>query len=159
MGWFFCEPAPFGLATGLTKEFDFYVMTTATSTHTSDKSENFAALFEESLSRQEMRAGEVITAEVVRKALRLGLIENLARITTGLAQGRRDRDLANQWVERLQAMAEKHPSRIVIVVADMARADHTDPSYHLPHFYELWARWGPPAFEVGSCRHSRLASA
>ena len=29
-------------------------------------SESFAALFEESLSRQEMRAGEVITAEVVR---------------------------------------------------------------------------------------------
>jgi small subunit ribosomal protein S1 len=27
---------------------------------------SFAALFEESLSRQEMRAGEVITAEVVR---------------------------------------------------------------------------------------------
>src|ERR1035438_9652709 len=25
------------------------------------------------------------------------------------------------------------------------RADHTDPSYHLPAFYELWARWGPPA--------------
>jgi oligosaccharide reducing-end xylanase len=21
--------------------------------------------------------------------------------------------------------------------------DHTDPSYHLPAFYELWARWGP----------------
>ena len=28
--------------------------------------DSFAALFEESLSRQEMRAGEVITAEVVR---------------------------------------------------------------------------------------------
>jgi small subunit ribosomal protein S1 len=28
--------------------------------------ESFAALFEESLQRQEMRAGEVITAEVVR---------------------------------------------------------------------------------------------
>jgi len=41
-------------------------MTTAATTHTSDKSENFAALFEESLSRKEMRAGEVITAEVVR---------------------------------------------------------------------------------------------
>ena len=25
------------------------------------------------------------------------------------------------------------------------RPDHTDPSYHLPAFYELWARWGPPA--------------
>ena len=43
-------------------------MTTATATASkaSDKSENFAALFEESLVRQEMRAGEVITAEVVR---------------------------------------------------------------------------------------------
>src|ERR1035437_456744 len=25
------------------------------------------------------------------------------------------------------------------------RPDHTDPSYHLPAFYELWARWGPLA--------------
>jgi len=24
------------------------------------------------------------------------------------------------------------------------KADFTDPSYHLPAFYELWARWGPP---------------
>ncbi len=24
------------------------------------------------------------------------------------------------------------------------RLDFTDPSYHLPAFYELWARWGPP---------------
>lgn len=28
---------------------------------------------------------------------------------------------------------------------DMRRPDHTDPSYHLPAFYELWARWGPAA--------------
>ena len=33
---------------------------------TDNPMESFAALFEESLSRQEMRAGEVITAEVVR---------------------------------------------------------------------------------------------
>jgi small subunit ribosomal protein S1 len=39
-------------------------MSTATSAVPSQ--ESFAALFEESLSRQEMRAGEVITAEVVR---------------------------------------------------------------------------------------------
>src|SRR6478672_6743287 len=41
-------------------------MITATASKASDKSENFAALFEESLSRKEMRQGEVITAEVVR---------------------------------------------------------------------------------------------
>ncbi|HTO43723.1 MAG TPA: 30S ribosomal protein S1 [Burkholderiales bacterium] len=41
-------------------------MTTTTSSKASDKSETFAQLFEESLSRKEMRSGEVITAEVVR---------------------------------------------------------------------------------------------
>ncbi len=40
-------------------------MSTATQTPAAGQ-ESFAALFEESLSRQEMRAGEVITAEVVR---------------------------------------------------------------------------------------------
>ncbi|MGH8629389.1 MAG: 30S ribosomal protein S1, partial [Burkholderiales bacterium] len=41
-------------------------MKTATHTSSAAGAESFAALFEESLSRQEMRAGEVITAEVVR---------------------------------------------------------------------------------------------
>ncbi len=41
-------------------------MKTATQTPAPAPVENFAAMFEESLSRQEMRAGEVITAEVVR---------------------------------------------------------------------------------------------
>src|SRR5437773_325032 len=75
--------------------------------------------------------------------LRLGLIENLARITTGLAQGRRDRDLANQWVERLQAMAEKNPSRIVIVVADMARADPSLSSAFVAEFCQRLSRLNP----------------
>jgi len=75
--------------------------------------------------------------------LRLGLIENLARITTGLAQGRRDRDLANQWVERLQAMAEKNPSRIVIVVADMARAEPTLSSSFVAEFCQRLSRLNP----------------
>ena len=41
-------------------------MKTATQSSSVAAPESFAALFEESLSRQEMRAGEVITAEVVR---------------------------------------------------------------------------------------------
>src|SRR5712691_4887344 len=39
---------------------------TVTASPASDSPENFAALFEESLSHQEMRIGEVITAEVMR---------------------------------------------------------------------------------------------
>jgi len=38
----------------------------ATQTQSSNPAENFAALFEESLARQEMRQGELITAEVTR---------------------------------------------------------------------------------------------
>ena len=41
-------------------------MATATQAAAPAATENFAALFEESLSRQEMRQGELITAEVVR---------------------------------------------------------------------------------------------
>ncbi len=35
--------------------------------------------------------------------------------------------------------------KMVRFTPDMKRPDHTDPSYHLPAFYELWARWGPVA--------------
>jgi oligosaccharide reducing-end xylanase len=35
--------------------------------------------------------------------------------------------------------------KMVRFTPDNRRPDHTDPSYHLPAFYELWARWGPPA--------------
>src|SRR5213594_4398026 len=41
-------------------------MSNATPAVASDSPETFAALFEESLTRKEMRTGEVITAEVVR---------------------------------------------------------------------------------------------
>src|SRR6476659_10806300 len=41
-------------------------MPTATSTQVSPPQDNFATLFEESLARQEMRQGELITAEVIR---------------------------------------------------------------------------------------------
>lgn len=35
--------------------------------------------------------------------------------------------------------------KMVRFVPDTGRKDHTDASYHLPAFYELWARWGPVA--------------
>jgi oligosaccharide reducing-end xylanase len=39
---------------------------------------------------------------------------------------------------------EFHPEyKMVRFTPNLRRPDHTDPSYHLPAFYELWARWGP----------------
>jgi oligosaccharide reducing-end xylanase len=37
-----------------------------------------------------------------------------------------------------------HPElKLVRFTPDVANWNHTDPSYHLPAFYELWAQWGP----------------
>ena len=55
--------------------------------------------------------------------LRLGLIENLQRVTSRLVTGRADRDLADLWADKLQEMAEKSPSQLVVVVADMAKSE------------------------------------
>jgi oligosaccharide reducing-end xylanase len=35
------------------------------------------------------------------------------------------------------------PHRMVRFTPDKDNCNHTDPSYQLPAFYELWARWGP----------------
>jgi oligosaccharide reducing-end xylanase len=35
--------------------------------------------------------------------------------------------------------------RMICFTTDSANRNRTDPSYHLPAFYELWARWGPVA--------------
>ncbi|HEY5037336.1 MAG TPA: hypothetical protein VII74_09420, partial [Chthoniobacterales bacterium] len=75
--------------------------------------------------------------------LRLGLIENLARVATSLAGARRDRDLASAWVERLQTMAETNPSRIVVVVAEMARADAPISSSFVAEFCQRLSRLNP----------------
>jgi small subunit ribosomal protein S1 len=53
-------------------------MSTATATSTPASNESFAALFEESLTHQEMRQGEVITAEIV------GIDHNFVTVNAGL---------------------------------------------------------------------------
>jgi oligosaccharide reducing-end xylanase len=45
--------------------------------------------------------------------------------------------------ERDVAAEVDEPHRMIRFVPGAPRRDFTDPSYHLPAFYELWARWGP----------------
>jgi cellobiose phosphorylase len=75
--------------------------------------------------------------------LRLGLIENLQRVTTRLMIAREDRELADLWVSRLQEMAEKDPSRLVIVVADMAKSDLPLSSSFVAEFCQRLSRQSP----------------
>jgi len=55
--------------------------------------------------------------------LGLALIENLRRVAARLAAGRLDRDLADDWAERMVEVVERNPSDLVLVLADMARAN------------------------------------
>ena len=75
--------------------------------------------------------------------LRLGLIENLQRVTTRVTNARADRDLANLWVDRLLDMAEKNPSHLVIVVADMAKSDLPLTSSFVAEFCQHLSRQSP----------------
>jgi len=56
--------------------------------------------------------------------------------------------ITGPWKSRPQRVATEGNEfnvehHMVRFTPDMRRPDHTDPSYHLPAFYELWARWAP----------------
>jgi len=46
---------------------------------------------------------------------------------------------------RTVAAMVNEKARMICFVPDSKGNEYTDPSYHLPAFYELWARWGPEA--------------
>lgn len=54
---------------------------------------------------------------------RLALIENLRRVAVRISAARRDRDRASGWADRMVHIVEQNPTDIILVLADMARAD------------------------------------
>ncbi|QGZ43161.1 cyclic beta 1-2 glucan synthetase [Pseudoduganella flava] len=55
--------------------------------------------------------------------LRLALIENLRRVAARVAENRYERDLANSWADQMVEIADKNPSGLILLVADMARSN------------------------------------
>lgn len=75
--------------------------------------------------------------------LRLGLIENLQRVTRRLIIAQTDSDLAESWVNLLQETAAQHPSQLVVVVADMAKSDLPVSSSFVAEFCQRLSRQSP----------------
>jgi cellobiose phosphorylase len=88
--------------------------------------------------------------------LRLALIENLRRVTARLMIARHDRDLADLWVQRLQDMAEKRSSHLVVVVADMAQADLPMSSAFVAEFSQRLSRQSPAMYLARTWLEQRL---
>ena len=101
-----------------------------------------------------LKVGELWALPIM---LRLALIENLRRVTARLMIGRRERDLADRWVGRLQEVAEKHPSRLVVVVADMAKAEPPLSSSFVAEFCQRLSRQSPVVHLARSWLEQRLA--
>jgi len=71
-------------------------------------------------SVQALRLGELWAIPIM---LRLALIENLRRVVARVTVGRRDREAAGAWVERMIETATSAPARVVLVLAEMIEAD------------------------------------
>jgi oligosaccharide reducing-end xylanase len=56
-------------------------------------------------------------------------------------ESKRNHDQAPHQVTVGPMVNEEH--RMIVFVPGVGANDFSDPSYHLPAFYELWARWGP----------------
>ncbi|HEV2096878.1 MAG TPA: hypothetical protein VGQ82_10285, partial [Chthoniobacterales bacterium] len=77
--------------------------------------------------------------------LRLGLIEDLRRITARLGADREDRNLAELWGDRLEKVLETNPSNLVVVVAEMAQAQPPMSAAFVVKYCERLARLNPAA--------------
>ncbi len=55
--------------------------------------------------------------------LRLALIENLRRVAARLVANRINSNLADYWADQMVDTVEKDPSKLILLVADMARSD------------------------------------
>lgn len=80
-----------------------------------DSLDSFIASYQ---SIETLKLGELWALPLM---LRLALIENLRRVAARIAAARRDRDLANDWADRMMSIIEQKPTDLILVLADMTR--------------------------------------
>ncbi len=111
------------LATGVSKRFPrVYSIVLELLSHVDaqiDK-ESLKAFIEAYQTESPLKLGELWAVPIM---IRLALIENLQRIVSRLQENQSDRNLANAWIDKLQSMAKKRPSRLIEVVSDMAKSN------------------------------------
>ncbi len=90
--------------------------------------------------------------------LRLGLLENLRRITLRLTEDRASRNVADHWVDQLEAVLTDKPTELIGVVADLARAGMPQSSAFISEFSHRISRLGPTAQLARSWLEQCLAS-
>ena len=75
--------------------------------------------------------------------LQLALLENLRRVGVRIAQRREERDAAITWADRMLAMAESEPQRLIHLLAEFANADVPLTASFVEEFYARLQAQGP----------------
>ena len=75
--------------------------------------------------------------------LQLALLENLRRVGVRIAQRREERDAAIKWADRMLAMAEAEPKKLIHLLAEFARADVPLTASFVEEFYARLQAQGP----------------
>jgi cellobiose phosphorylase len=89
--------------------------------------------------------------------LRLALIENLRRVAVMLSAARQDRDQADDWAGRILEVAEANPSRLIVIVGEMAQSHPSLSRAFATEFLQRMQEKSPPVKLAVSWIEERLA--
>ncbi len=89
--------------------------------------------------------------------LRLALIENLRRVAVMLSAARQDRDQADDWAGRILEVAETNPSRLIVIVGEMAQSHSSLSRAFATEFLQRMQEKSPPVKLAISWIEERLA--
>ncbi|MDO8270947.1 MAG: glucoamylase family protein, partial [Gammaproteobacteria bacterium] len=102
-----------------------------------DNTTQFLAAYQ---SVEPLRLGELWAFPIM---LQLALLENLRRVTVRIVQRREERDAAIFWADRILAVAETEPKRLIHVLAEFANADVPLTAPFVEEFYDRFQAQGP----------------
>ncbi len=88
--------------------------------------------------------------------LRLGLIENLRRVSVCIAERRRDLNLADLWADQLLAAVEDGATKVLRVLAELAESEPPTSSAFVEEFYRRLQGQSPALATVESWVQHRL---
>ena len=108
-----------GLSAGLPRVYDLALETISHSDGRIDP-QSLSRLVAAYQTVSVLKLGELWAIPIM---LRLALIENLRRVGARIASDRLDRNRADYWADLIAEIAGKDPKSLILVIADMARAD------------------------------------
>ncbi|HTA28055.1 MAG TPA: cyclic beta 1-2 glucan synthetase, partial [Bacteroidia bacterium] len=108
-----------GASAGLTRIYDIVLQIIAHSDGRIDI-DSLSGFIKAYQTVTNLKLGELWAIPIM---LRLGLIENLRRVSAQIAIDRVDINLADYWAKQLIETAEKEPKNLILAIADMARSN------------------------------------